>query len=64
MGVDTFLLTKDVCAALINHGFVNKISINSQTDLRLVEGAFKKLQQQSGRPLCEISKILALSTHN
>lgn len=64
MGVDTFLLTKDVCAALINHGFVNKISINSQTDLRLVEGVFKKLQQQSGRPLCEISKILALSTDN
>ena len=61
MGVDTFLLTKDVCCALINHGFVNKISINSQTDLRLAEGAFKKLQQQSGRPLCEISKILALS---
>ena len=61
MGVDTFLLTKDVCCALINHGYIDKISINSQTDLKRVESIFYRLQDQSGRALCEISKILALS---
>ncbi|HIG67269.1 MAG TPA: DNA-3-methyladenine glycosylase I [Porticoccaceae bacterium] len=59
MGKDTFLITKDVCAALVNHGFVDKISQTSQRDLKQVETVFGALRDQSGRSLCEISRILA-----
>ena len=59
MGKDTFLMTKDVCAALVNHGFMEKISPTSQRDLTQVEAIFESLREQSGRPLCEISRILA-----
>jgi len=59
MGKDTFLMTKDVCAALVNHGFMGKISPTSQRDLKQVEGIFESLREQSGRSLCEISRILA-----
>ena len=59
MGRDTFLLTKDVCDALVNHGLMKKFSPTAERDLRLVEEVFADLRQQSGRSLCEISRILA-----
>ncbi len=59
MGKDTFLLTKDVCDALVNQGLMKKFSPTAQRDLRLVEQVFADLRQQSGRSLCEISRILA-----
>jgi len=59
MGKDTFLLTKDVSAALIHHGLMDKFSANSQRDLQRVQVVFNQLQQESGRPLAQISRILA-----
>ena len=59
MGKDTFLLTTDVCHALVHHGLMKKFSANSQRDLKLVEQVFAKLREESGRPLCQISRILA-----
>jgi 3-methyladenine DNA glycosylase Tag len=59
MGKDTFLMTKDVTDALINHGLVDKFSINSQRDLHRIQGVFNDLSQQSGRSLAEVSRILA-----
>ena len=59
MGKDTFLLTKDVCDALINQGFIKKISPSSQRDIKVVEQVFNRLRDESGRPLCQISRILA-----
>ena len=59
MGRDTFLLTNDVCNALVHHGLMKKFSPNSQRDLKLVEQVFENLRQESGRPLCQISRILA-----
>ena len=59
MGRDTFLLTNDVCQALVHHGFMKKFSPNSQRDLKLVEQVFENLRQETGRPLCQISRILA-----
>lgn len=59
MGKDTFLLTTDVCHALVHHGLMKKFSANSQRDLKLVEQVFAKLRKESGRPLCQISRILA-----
>jgi 3-methyladenine DNA glycosylase Tag len=61
MGKDTFLITKDVTDALINHGLVHKFSVNSQRDLHRIQGVFNDLSQQSGRSLAEVSRILALT---
>ena len=59
MGNDTFLMTKDVCDALVHHGFIEKFSVNSQRDLRRVQEIFNSLCEQSGRSLSEVSRILA-----
>ena len=59
MGKDTFLMTKDVCDALINHGFIDKFSPHSQRDLKKVQVVFNNLQEESNRPLSQISRILA-----
>ena len=59
MGKDTFLITKDVCDALVHHGFIEKFSVNSQRDLRRVQDIFNSLCEQSGRSLSEVSRILA-----
>ena len=59
MGKDTFLITKDVCDALVHHGFIDKFSVNSQRDLRRVQDIFNSLCAQSGRSLSEVSRILA-----
>ena len=59
MGKDTFLMTKDVCDALINHGFIDKFSPYSQRDLKNVQVIFNNLQEESNRPLSQISRILA-----
>jgi len=59
MGKDTFLLTQDVCDALVNHGFMKKFSPTAQRDLKLIEQVFADLRAESGRSLCEISRILA-----
>ena len=61
MGKDTFLLTGDVKAALVNYGLIERISPSSKRDLARVQAIFNDLQQQCGRPLAEISKILAYS---
>ena len=61
MGKDTFLMTKDVTDALINHGLVDKFSVNSQRDLHRIQGVFNDLRQKSGRSLAEVSRILALT---
>jgi 3-methyladenine DNA glycosylase Tag len=59
VGKDTFILTGDVQAALSNYGFMDKISPNSKRDREAIQAIFNDLQQQSGRPLAEISRILA-----
>ena len=59
MGKDTYLLTTDVCDALVHHGLMKKFGANSQRDLKLVEQVFANLREESGRPLCQISRILA-----
>ena len=59
MGKDTFLLTKDVCNALVHHGFMKKFSPMAKRDLKIVERVFEDLRSESGRSLCEISRILA-----
>lgn len=60
VGKDTFLLTSDVVARLIAAGVIDR-EPTSQRDLQVVQEAFNQLQQQSARPLCQLSAILSLT---
>jgi len=59
-GKDTFLLTSDVVARLKAGGVIDH-EPGSRHDLQIVQAAFNELQQRSGRPLCQLSALLALS---
>ena len=61
MGKDTFILSRDVCQALLQENIIDKNNPSSQRDQRKVQDFFNQLQQESGRSLAEISRLLALS---
>ena len=58
MGVDSFVLSRDVVAALVREGVVDK-SATSKRDLEKVQAAFNLWSEESGRPLNHISRVLA-----
>lgn len=60
VGKDTFCLTRDVVGALIRQKVVDK-NPTAKRDLAAVQAAFNAWREQSGRPLCEISRILSCS---
>jgi len=60
MGVDGFVLSRDVVRALIREGVVDK-EPKSQRDLARVQEAFNQWHAESGRPLGAISRTLACS---
>ncbi|WP_444996619.1 DNA-3-methyladenine glycosylase I [Aliikangiella sp. IMCC44359] len=60
-GKSTFLLTRDIVGYLVSQNIVTKHP-SSQRDLKLVQAAFNEWQQQSGRHLSEVSRIISLST--
>jgi 3-methyladenine DNA glycosylase Tag len=62
VGKDTFVLTADVVAALIGQGIVDK-SPTAKRDLQLVQDAFNDWMKESGRPLCQISRLLAMTVN-
>lgn len=62
VGKDTFLLTSHVVARLVEAGCVAKTP-TSQRDLQATQDVFNALQQDSGRPLCQLSSMMALSIH-
>jgi len=62
-GKDTFLLTTDVVAALIAADIIHKTP-TSQADLRAVQQEFNRLHEVSGRPMCQLSAMLALTTNH
>ena len=59
-GWDAFILSGDVVKALIREGVVTK-EPTSKKDLAAVQAAFNEWREESGRPVREISRILALS---
>lgn len=61
VGKDTFLLTEDVCRALLRHGLVSDLSPNSLGGQRKAEKAFLDLQEQSGWSLCMLSRMLSFT---
>jgi 3-methyladenine DNA glycosylase Tag len=59
-GVDGFILSPSVVAALVKAGVVDKAP-TSQKALRATQDAFNKWQKESGCSLTEISRVLAMS---
>lgn len=61
MGKDSFILTGDVVAALNNHAVIDSANPTSKRALLTVQDAFNEWAAETGRPLCELSRILAFS---
>ena len=57
---DSFLLTNDVVRALIEAGVIAK-KPTTKDARAATAAAFNRWAAESGRPLCQISRILALS---
>lgn len=60
MGVDSFILSRDVIARLVAEGVVDKTP-TSQKHMAAVQQAFNTWCGQSGRGLTHVSRMLALS---
>ena len=60
LGVDTFLLTRDVEAYLRHHGIVDT-GITSRKALDASQAFFNDLSQQSGRRLGELSRLISFN---
>jgi 3-methyladenine DNA glycosylase Tag len=60
MGKDSFILSRDVVAALIREGVVDRPP-SSKRDLAAVQDAFNRWMDESGRGLTQISRTLAMS---
>ncbi|HWA63347.1 MAG TPA: DNA-3-methyladenine glycosylase I [Caulobacteraceae bacterium] len=61
MGRPSFITSRDVTAALIEAGVIDKPP-TSRKDLQAVQDAFNAWSEATGRNLTELSRILALST--
>ena len=61
-GYDAWIASKDVCAALVREGVLDKPSATSKTALKKIDAAISDLHAQSGLPRATISRVLALST--
>jgi 3-methyladenine DNA glycosylase Tag len=59
-GKDGFILSKDVCAALVREGVVDKPP-TSKKDLAAVQAAFNQWHEETGRSYTHLSRILAMS---
>ena len=60
MGVDSFILSRDVVARLIAEGIIDKNPTSKKAMLE-VQNAFNIWRDQSGKSLTEISRVLAMS---
>jgi 3-methyladenine DNA glycosylase Tag len=63
VGKDTFVPTDDVVAALKAQNIIDKAP-TSLKDLATVQAAFNHWQTQSGRPLCQLSAMLAFTVNH
>jgi 3-methyladenine DNA glycosylase Tag len=60
MGKDTFLLSQDVEAYLRAYGVVDG-TLTSKSSLAAIQAQFNQWQQQSGRPMQQISQVVSMS---
>lgn len=60
VGKDTFMFTRDVVAVLMAERVIDR-SLTAKRDLYAAQEAFLTWQEQCGRPLCEISRIVSFT---
>ena len=60
VGKDTFMIRPDVVGSLVDQGIVSK-KPTGKRDLQLTQEAFNGWMEESGRPLCQISRVLSMS---
>lgn len=60
-GYDAWISSKDVCAALMREGVLDKPTATSKTALKAIDAAISDLHAQSGLPRATLSRLLALS---
>ena len=63
VGKDTFIPTWDVVAALNAQKIVDKVP-TSKRDQAIVQQVFDQWQSESGRPLCQLSAMLAFTVNH
>ena len=63
VGKDTFVPSDDVVAALNAQKIVDKAP-TSLRDLAIVQGAFNQWHAESGRPMCQLSQMLAFTVNH
>ncbi|MCO8168375.1 DNA-3-methyladenine glycosylase I [Pseudomonas sp. 21LCFQ02] len=63
IGKDTFVPSNDVVAALNAQDIVDKVP-SSKRDMTIVQAAFNQWQAESGRPLCQLSAMLAYTVNH
>jgi len=62
-GKDTFIPSNDVVAALQAQGIVDRVP-SSQRDQAAVQAVFNRWHSESGRPLCQLSAMLAFTVNH
>jgi len=63
VGKDTFIPTWDVVAALNAQDIVDKVP-SSKRDQAVVQAAFNQWHAESGRPMCQLSAMLAFTVNH
>ncbi|MGR3894792.1 DNA-3-methyladenine glycosylase I [Pseudomonas sp. 1176_21] len=63
VGKDTFVPSNDVVAALVAQDVIGR-QPTSQRDLATVQQAFNQWHAQSGRPMCQLSMMLAYTVNH
>lgn len=63
VGKDTFIVSQDVVAALNAQDIIDKVP-TSKRDQALVQEVFNQWQAESGRPLCQLSAMLAFTVNH
>lgn len=63
VGKDTFIPTWDVVAALNAQNIVDRVP-TSKRDQAIVQGVFNQWRADSGRPLCQLSAMLAFTVNH
>ncbi len=63
VGKDTFVPSDDVVAALNAQDIIDKVP-TSLRDLAIVQDAFNQWHAESGRPMCQLSMMLAFTVNH
>jgi len=63
LGKDTWAPSEDVVAALRAQGVIDKMP-SSQRDQAAAQAAFNQWREESGRPLCQLSAMLAFTVNH